>query len=117
MLTRARDLLAERPGAWIQGKLAADSDGILKSPWSNLACRWSLTGALDLTSGMTSDSDQHGWQRHLAREALIEAILLNAGIETGTGYRVCLTVWNDTDGRTRNDVLAALDRAIEELDG
>jgi hypothetical protein len=100
MLMEARGLLLR---GWSKGAQARESTGHVVNAWSDEAASWSLVGAL-LAS----------WHRHddrLDARGLAEAtdVLSRA---TGT---LALDPWNDAPERTRSDVIAAVDRALNML--
>lgn len=91
---RVRELLSE-PGRWTQGAEALDARGEPCRPSSTRAVRWCLTGAAD------REGDIHD------RVALYEQMHLCMGMPW-----IAISAWNDT--HTHADVLALLDRVIED---
>lgn len=103
-LKKVRERLAQ---GWTQGCYARDKDGKRTQPTWPDAVRWCVLGACysstepGLFSG-SCDTD--------ARDALYQA-LDDIGQKTG------LATWNDLAGRTQEEVLALVDRAIANAGG
>jgi hypothetical protein len=88
---RAMLALYSEPENWTQGTYARDHQGNPKSPESEEACSWCLSGA-----GYCVPGDP--WPRIAFLRSLIGGPLTN---------------WNDAPERTFEDVIALLDKAIE----
>lgn len=108
VLETAQNLLS-RPGAWTQGALARDAQGVEVGTHAPEACCWCATGAV-IASMEGYDAGDHDdvWEFEIAVEYLNEAL----------GFR-CQTddllteEWNDDLERTHEDVLQMFDRAIK----
>ena len=98
-LTRARALLAPE-GVWMQGEGSEGAHGVPCEPTDHRARRWCLTAALERAAFETG-----GDPRLDAAHAGGELRFHLPGIED------CAS-WNDAPGRTHEDVLQLLDRAI-----
>jgi hypothetical protein len=99
MLRYARVLLT---AGWCQGAEAHDEQGKPVEPWDVMAVSWSLAGAIRAAAGDAGDEDGE-----LERDALRAlAFVLEMPADE-------LPAWNDDPRRTRRDVLAACDCAVE----
>lgn len=98
ILNAAADLL-EQPGAWTQGTLARNETGAKVENESPAACSFCVLGAIYKVAP----------DNRAARRA-IDAFEVNIG---------CLgaTVWNDVEGRTQAEVVAALRAAAKQAEG
>ena len=98
-LTRARDLIQQ---GWCQGDYAQYEDGSLASVGNPEACKWSITGATYTVLLECSRTD------------LLPRIngYLHGFLPLGINYP---EDYNDLPTTTQADVLALLDRAIEEV--
>lgn len=97
-LRKMRELLTPA-GAWLQGRYAQTEDGFACQVHDRNAVCWCLVGAsltLDSTAG--------------AEYAIRDFLNL---VPSGNN----LIFWNDTPGRTQDDVLAAIDGTIAGLEG
>lgn len=96
-------IVAEASGrvltGWCQGSIAQDEDGEAVDALSSDARRWSTLGALLASWGGGPVEDLR------AAVAAVHDSVEQAPLE----------VWNDRPGRTRNDVVAAFERAITSL--
>jgi hypothetical protein len=109
MLMEARGLLLR---GWSQGAQARDERGHIVPAWSRDASSWSLLGAL-LASWQTHNEALHeDFVAHSMDARALGDAMAALGDATGSA---ALDQWNDTEGRTLADVLAAVDRAIETL--
>lgn len=95
ILREARALIEK---GWTQGEHATDAHGVCVGPLSDAACHWCIEGALLRA--------RKGWGFSSAWFALIDVI--PSGNPIG---------WNDAEGRTQAEVLAAFDKAILLADG
>ena len=105
ILTRAREILTPE-GAWIQNYPAMDSRGNSRDPEDRRASSWCLVGALERAAYDSSDSDPEC--------TMLECAMLECAtfaLQAALG-RDALAAWNDAPGRTREEVLHLLDRAI-----
>lgn len=111
MVSEARRLVMS---GWCQGAHARDGAGMEVPSWSDGARSWSLLGAL-LTSWHRQDSQKAAdVVAHLAdAHALGEATEV-LGEVVGTA---ALDRWNDAAKRTHTEVAAAMDRALQRLNG
>ncbi|MFA7295681.1 MAG: hypothetical protein WC211_00675 [Dehalococcoidia bacterium] len=106
-ILRAAAEIVERPGAWIQGVAARDVDGVcvgLVRDIRTLGVCFCAQGAM---WAVTGDAEAAGD----AEEALRKAIPAS----TPGGYR-SIALWNDTPGRTADEVATAMRRAADTLD-
>ena len=98
ILTRAHELLAY---GWCQGAEARDADGAETNPWSPLAVRWSLLGALVAAVDLPPDPPlAYLGPLRRALAALAEVI-----------DEPSLAGWNDAPARSKDDVLGIVDAA------
>ena len=88
---------------WCQWDDALDKRGRSVDPGSPAACSWSLTGALLVA---WDEWRSVGRPAEAISAAFAEAVLA-IGASVGELRR-----WNDAPGRTQEEVLAALDRAL-----
>lgn len=94
VLTEARALIA-RPDRWVQGGSAMNLRGAFCSALSPAAVCWSADGVvLRAAKGDIDDT-------YVARRCLKQAVDTDSLID-----------WNDAEGRTHAEVLAAFDAAI-----
>lgn len=94
---------------WCQKRFARDSNGEGVGAHSPKACSWCTTGAVYVVTTSTLDV-------FYALNALTET--LNVSGRTLRGMRpdamyYSLGVWNDKEGRTKEEVLALFDKAIK----
>lgn len=87
---------------WTQEKMARNSDGHEVDPTDDSACRWCLIGAL-LKSTQNADGSV---SMDLGSEYRDVTDTLKALIGEDR-----LSLWNDAEGRTQEDVLALLNAA------
>jgi len=100
-LSYARVLLAS---GWCQGAEARDERDVPVAPWDALAHSWSLLGAI---LAVASDAESEiGALERPAASALAFALEIPA---------TELRAWNDEPRRSKQEVLAACDHAIELL--
>jgi hypothetical protein len=109
MLTGARRFV---DAGWCQGAHARDDAGLEVPSWSEEARAWSLLGAL-LASWHRQDSQENG---NVAAH-LIDAHALGHATEVLGNVigNVSLERWNDDPGRSRAEVIDALERALVVL--
>lgn len=102
VLSKVRDILSNE-GRWIQEADAIDDGGRVVDALDPGACKWCLLGAFKLA---TKD-DLPTWEPGvLALEGILGISPQNTN-ET-------ITHWNDDDDRSHAEVMALLNRAIEE---
>lgn len=104
ILQKARKLITE-PGSWIQGHYAQDANGKLVDEESEDATCYCSSGALSAAACPRGQTEQELVEsqpyRYRAR-ATLEAYMDGNVI-----------AFNDREGRTHEQVLAAFDKAIE----
>jgi hypothetical protein len=101
ILRHARALL-ETEGAWIQHAMARNPDGV-ESAWNDdTACQFDLSGAFHRAARYHTLPLK---DVRLARDLILEV----ADCES-------IVRWNDAEGRTQAEVLAALDEAIKRAE-
>ena len=99
-LSKARELVAS---GWTQGEAARSSDGEAVLPYSPAACAWCMLGSLQAVGAPDA-----------ALELLFEAAVAKSlGMTAGRRAKI-LAAWNDDADRTKEEVQAAFDKAIEE---
>jgi hypothetical protein len=97
ILAGARAWLAAR--GWCQGAEARDASGRPVHPQSDRAVAWSASGAIYRASGFDGTPEvRQRYERAVWR--LAQSVSAHP------------SKWNDTPGRDKPDVLAALDRAL-----
>lgn len=106
VLVEARRILTP-DGAWTQGVLARDATGAEVGYDDDTATCWCVDGAVTLAADEGDGRNDPSWSA--AWEALKE-------VAPGD-WNVALIDWNDAPGRTQAEVLALLDRAIENEEG
>lgn len=99
LLLHARNLIAR---GWTQEADARDAQGRSIQPWNPNAVTWSLLGAL--VAALESEAEKN--EPLAIRELAVACAALAAVIDDDS-----LEAWNDRRARTREDVLAAIDRA------
>jgi hypothetical protein len=109
MLREARSLLHR---GWSRGAQARDAQGRVALPWSDEAASWSLLGAL-LATWQVHDMEDADFVAHRADARALGDATEALGAATGTA---ALDRWNDAEGRSVNEVVAAVDRALAALD-
>ena len=92
LLTEARALIAK---GWCQGASARDVHGIPADFWGQKAVTFCMSGALCRMENFIFDAHR------TSRNILYSVIEVNN-----------LATWNDREGRTQEEVLAAFDKAI-----
>jgi hypothetical protein len=97
-----RAVVARIERGWSQGADARDAQGRSVALTSDEAQAWSLIGAFALAA-------TDGIPRSHVRRALV---VLSDVIATDS-----LQEWNDDHDRTREEVLSALEQAIEQVEG
>lgn len=112
-LERAYELF-EKPGSWVQHVLAADADGNEVDYWDESACSFCLHGALQKAEDENSRSgiDKDGYRYY--DDEREEATRI-AGDALEWVVNGCYSNWNDTYGRTRQEVRQALEEALDEV--
>jgi hypothetical protein len=110
MLSEARRLVV---GGWCQGAHARDEVGLEVSSWSDEARSWSLLGAL-LASWHRQDSQDEDVITHLADAHALGKATEVLGEVVGTAS---LEHWNDDGTRSQAEVIDAMERALQLLEG
>jgi hypothetical protein len=110
MLQEARGLLLK---GWSRGAQARDSQGQVVLPWSDDASSWSLLGAL-LATWQVLDLEDADFVAHRADARALGDATQALGEATGTA---ALDQWNDDEGRSLGEVVAAIDSALAILNG
>jgi len=110
MLQEARGLLLR---GWSRGAQARDADDRVVLPWSEEAASWSLLGAL-LATWQVHDMEDADFVAHRADARALGDATQALGEATETA---ALDQWNDADGRSLGEVVAAVDGALAILDG
>jgi hypothetical protein len=109
MLMEARGLLLR---GWSQGAQARDAEGHIVPAWGREAASWSMLGAL-LSSWYTHNEALHeDFVGHSMDARALGDAMAALGNSTGSAD---LDGWNDAEGRRLDDVVAAVDHAIERL--
>jgi hypothetical protein len=112
MLMEARGLLLR---GWSRGAQARDRNGTVVAAWSEDASSWSLLGSLLATW-------RHQNAGSLDQDVVAHTIDVQAlGHATAALSEIAgpasLEEWNDEPGRTITDVIAAIDDAVQMVDG
>ena len=94
-----REARALNEQGWTQGALARDRDGHEVHPCDKIAEAFCMSGAVN--AAVADDI--------LLEEKCFDLLQVAIGEEDG----FCLAQWNDMEGRTQAEVLAAFDKAIE----
>jgi hypothetical protein len=93
---------------WCQGSYARKSDGTKTVPWSDEACEWCTASSLVMSSYFPEKDDYGPALRLVCDVAKVDYV---GNIEH----------WNDEPGRTKAEVIAVFEGAIElareEADG
>jgi hypothetical protein len=110
MLQEARGLLLK---GWSRGAQARDPQGQVVLPWSDDASSWSLLGAL-LATWQVHDMADADFVAHRADAVALGHATQALGEATGTA---ALDQWNDAEGRSLLEVVAAVDGALAILNG
>ena len=99
ILSKAADIV-EAPGAWIQGEYATTHSGTKVASDSPVACRFCAWGAIESAASRRYDLTVPAGD---AEETALETLwnLVGGDIEA----------WNDVEGRTQSEVVAALRKA------
>ena len=105
ILAGARELVYQ---GWCQGVDARDARGERCAPWHRDARSWSVLGALVASEGNDPDVRAHSSAAVAELGQAVALLAEAAGIRT-------LQAWNDEPGRTRDEVLAAFDKALALL--
>jgi hypothetical protein len=103
MLRKARGFL-ER--GWAQGSFAVDAEGEKVVPGDDSACAWCVQGSLLAASN---------WKASAETE-LITTVLLEYSRKGRSPESASIVKWNDTPGRTKEEVLTLFDKTIERLE-
>ena len=111
MLVEARGLLLR---GWSQGAQARDKHGHVIPAWSRDAASWSLLGSLLASWYRHNEALDEDFVGHSMDARALGDAMAALGNSTGSAD---LDGWNDENGRTTDDVLAAIDRAVESLPG
>jgi hypothetical protein len=97
VLQKAREILTP-PGAWTQGQFARNADGVGCSEYRDEAVCFCAVGALHRAAWRVNSAPE--WYYDALR-----ALIAVVGHSIGS--------WNDAEGRTQAEVLAAFDKAID----
>jgi len=97
LFRRARDLVAK---GWTQGCHAISTDGTACDPTAINACKWCLDGALIRAAREAPESIRYFDIKQVLKAA------------NNWSYDFRYADWNDVKGRTQDEVLSALDKAI-----
>lgn len=95
---KIRELL-DSPEKWIQGKLAADSNGNTVTSLSVDSCRWCIVGSIIKCYGC----NEFGDDRYAVANRISDHLSL---------YPLDISKWNDAPERTFEDIR----KLVEELD-
>jgi hypothetical protein len=109
MLGEARGLLVR---GWSQGAQARDGRGHAVPAWSGDAASWSMLGALLASWYRHNEALDEDFVGHSMDALALGDAMAALGNSTGSAD---LDGWNDAEGRTADDVLAAIDGALESL--
>jgi hypothetical protein len=101
-----RDARSRVASGWCQGEDARDAAGVAVEFWSEDARAWSLLGALVTPSHPSPLANVEVSLSELAAAVVVVAEVL---------HTPSLKDWNDTPGRTQQQVVSALDTALERL--
>ena len=104
---------------WVQNAFAVTKEGFTVGPVDGNACKWCITGAIwaamfDHNPGKDIKKVHYGTKRRYQIEGMI--IDANDIDCTRQGRMRALLWWNDDRERTKEDVLKALDKTIEEVE-
>jgi hypothetical protein len=88
---------------WCQGADARDANGDAVPGWAVEAESWSLLGALLGSQGPGAAA---------AQQVPVQSLAAAAATLGRVTDSYSLKTWNDAEGRTHADVLAAIDRAV-----
>ena len=100
ILEGVKALLAS-PMNWTQRSMSREESGMSVHPTNATATCWCLSGAIvHLTGGIDENWRDACWA-------------LSNAIAPGYAYGVSIPAWNDVPGRTYDEVMAVVDRAIE----
>lgn len=109
ILRRTREILAKR-GVWIQGDWGRTKEGNDVPPCTPEAVQFCLDGAIcRATCELTDTTVKRSYQSPASAAA---ARRLRASFDRGVDGRPSVIEFNDTPGRSRADILAALDKAV-----
>lgn len=87
---------------WCQLASARDASGNPVHPGSPSACEFCMTGAIEAAAGMMSRNEYLDLSKHVRSSLPVQAL----GIPS----------WNDSRLRTKEEVLAVFDKAIERAE-
>ncbi|WP_158877015.1 DUF6197 family protein [Antarcticirhabdus aurantiaca] len=93
-----RDVRGFIERGWTQGATARDAEGFRCVPRDPRAECWCLLGAAVAVA---------------VAKGITDPLARSLGFETG----VAMVIWNDTKGRTKAEVLARIDQALERAGG
>jgi hypothetical protein len=103
---RALRALYNGPEKRANGAFARDCDGNVCAAWSQDAVCWDLYG---LSSSLLRDMAVPS-----ARAEECRSMIARCGLDDPRGFGLNLLVWDNDPERTFEDVIALLDKAIEE---
>lgn len=98
-----RKVRAQIEKGWCRGKLARDKDGNETEPKNPRACSWCLVGAC--IAAIPPDESEADLA---ARRAFVNRLRDETGQDRAW--------FNDAEGRTKEQVIEAIDRAIERCE-
>lgn len=102
-LKELRDLL-DHPNGWCKSNFAKNSDGESVDPQHPTACKWCLMG------GVTHVAGHNELLYSCVMSHLYDAL-------RAIGTNVSMMTFNDAPETTHADVIAVIDKAIENLEG
>ena len=107
-LVKAKQLV-ER--GWVKMSFAIDDEGEPCSPMDENACGWCVSGAIQAASKYKGASYIQAEEKNLF-ENVRSVFMTTNGI---VGFGSTIMAWNDQFDRTKEEVLAAFDKAINCL--
>ena len=103
--------MLDTPGTWTQRAFARDVHFGPVSPEDPKACWWCLEGSIEAAAYQVLPLEEHDrHQRHVLFMDTKRMLTEMDGLEGVSG----LIAWNDTEGRTHDEVIDFLDRAISQ---
>lgn len=109
MLVEARGLLLS---GWSQGAQARDRHGRVIPAWNREATSWSLLGSLLASWYRHNEALEEDFVGHSMDAVALGDAMAALGSATGSAD---LDGWNDAEGRTVDELVGAIDRAVESL--
>jgi hypothetical protein len=106
---KVREII-DGPGAWTTGAYAVDGKGVACNPWDPMATSWCVVGA-----AQAAYDDEKQYVDALQRLASAAGITVPDNLPTPAEveefFRNSLVRWNDTPGRTFDEVRELIERA------